>query len=151
MKISARTAWLMAIVGLLAANVLATSLLLFEAHHGASAVIPNYYDRAIKYDETLDQMQVDRDLGWHLAVSAVGGLVTVTVLDREGHAVNDAIVQVTGYARAYADQILDTVLAPHGAGVYAAPLLQHAGVHDLTVAVRRSAQVFVQHVVVEAR
>ena len=147
----ARTAWVSAIIGLLAANVGASGVLIFASHDGGSQVIPNYYERALEYDRTIDQETADRALGWRVGVAAAGGIVTVTVADRGGAPLSGAAVQVHGYPRTHADETVDASLVAHGAGVYVAPVLRRTGWHDLTVAVRRGTQVFVEHESVEAR
>jgi hypothetical protein len=39
---TARTRWVGFIIGLLVANIVATSVLIAMAHHGASQVLPSY-------------------------------------------------------------------------------------------------------------
>ena len=45
---TARTRWVGFIIGLLLANVLATSGLIAMAHHNASKVLPSYNEQPVK-------------------------------------------------------------------------------------------------------
>jgi nitrogen fixation protein FixH len=142
--------WICAIVGLLAANVLATGVLIAAAHDPshASQVIPAYYDRAVHYDEALDQAARNRALGWRVTVEVDRGALAIRALDRSGAALADARVHVTGYPRARADEVIDLELAA-GAGRWVLPGRHRRGMYDLTVAVVRDRDVFVQRAAVE--
>src|SRR5262245_8775514 len=111
---TARWKWLLAIAGLLAANVAAMVTLAVAAHHGGAQIIPDYYARATHYDDELDRSSRSRDLGWRVELAArcaAGGAIDATVVDAAGAPITDAAVQLTGYQRAHAGEMVDVVLA----------------------------------------
>ncbi len=143
--------WTIAILGLLAGNVIAMVVLMAVAHSGASEVIPNYYDRAAHYDNEIDDAARSRTLGWHADVSLEGAVIAVVVRDRAGLAVDGASVRVTGYSRAHG-QPIDAALVLVSDGAYRAVLRSPAvGVHDLTVVIERAGSRFTSPFSIEAR
>ena len=126
---SAGMKWILAIVGLLTANLVAMAILIGAAHAGGSRVLPQYYERAIHYDDAIDQAAKNRALGWRASARFVGREPIVTVVDREGAPIRDVSVVAT----------------PRAAGVHP------AGIYDLTVTAVRGGERFVEHVVAEAR
>jgi nitrogen fixation protein FixH len=149
---SAATKWTIAIVGLLAGNLIAMVVLMTVARSGASEVIPNYYDRGANYDREIDAAARSRDLGWSAEVTLVGSTLAVHVRDRAGFPVDAARVQVTGYPRAHAAEVFDAALAAGESGMYRAALPGPAiGVHDVTVVIERAGSRFTTTAAVEAR
>jgi nitrogen fixation protein FixH len=129
------TRWILAIVGLLAANVIAQGVLIAASHSGASQVIPSYYDKAVHYDDQIDQARRNTELGWPVVATADHGTIAIT------GAPAGATVSVTGYPRAHADR----PFALTGARV-ASPA---HGWLDLTITVDRNGDHFVQHQALE--
>ena len=146
-----RLSWICAIVGLLAANMVAMIILAVVANDGATQVIPAYYDKAAHYDDEMARSRASRALGWRAEVAMIGGALDVTVSDAAGQAIDGAEVRITGYQRAHASDPLDVVLTTVGAGRYHAVVREHRGWHDLTVVADRGGAHYTQHVVVEAR
>lgn len=143
--------WLLAIGGLLAANVVAMVILAVVANNGGTQVIPAYYDKAVHYDDEIDRASASRALGWHAEVAIAAGSIDVTVSDATGHAVEGAQVRVTGYQRAHAGEPVDVQLATVGGGHYRAGVHERLGWHDLTVVADRGGAHYLQRVAVEAR
>lgn len=133
---SAKTAWILAIVGLLGGNMIAMVVLITASHDGGSQVIPGYYDKAVHYDDAIDQAARDDRLGWPVRASVAGELIVIT------GAPAGSEVRITGYPRAHANR----TFALSGAQV---PLPVH-GVLDLTITVDRGADHFVRHQALEA-
>lgn len=149
---SAATRWTIAIVSLLAGNVIAMLVLMGVAHSGGSEVIPNYYDRAVQYDTEIDDATSSLALAWSADVSLGRSMIEVQVRDRAGLPLDGARVRVTGYSRGHGDRHIDAVLALVGNGVYRAALRMPAvGVHDLKVVVERAGDRFTTPVSLEAR
>src|SRR5262245_17251709 len=115
---TARWKWLLAIAGLLAANVVAMVTLAVAAHHGGAQVIPDYYAQAPHYDDDLDRSSRSRALGWRVELAAAGRAIDATVVDAAGAPITDAVVQLTGYQRAHAGETVDIALAATSAGHY---------------------------------
>ena len=133
---SASTKWIAAIVGLLAANVLAMSILIAASHRGSSQVIAAYDDKAEHYDDEIEQAKHNAQLGWPVVASADRGVLTVS------GAPAGAVVHVTGYPRAHADRVF-SFTGP------SAPLPAH-GILDVTIVVDRGSDHFAQKQVVDA-
>jgi len=137
--------WILGIVGLLAANVIAMVILAVTANSGRAQVIPSYYDQALKYDDVLDEAARSAKLGWHVDAVIEHGVVTVTVRDAAGAPIRDANVRVRGYLRTHADAPFDLqgdkVALPTAA----------AGWYDLVVVVERGGDRHTRKLSVEAR
>lgn len=149
---NAATKWILAIVGLLVANLAAMVVLATAANRGHAQVIPAYYETAARFDETLDERARSRALGWTAEAALRGPTVDVVVRDARGASLDGARVRVRGYQRAHAAARFDVALSPVGDGTYRGALpAAHAGVHDVTVVVERGGARFTRELVVEAR
>ena len=148
---NAATKWILAIVGLLAGNILAMVILATSAHGRDAQIIPDYYARAATYDQQMADSARSRALGWTADARLVAGNVEVSVRDAGGRALDAAKVRVAGYQRAHLAQGFDLPLAPIGGGTYRAPVTSGQGVHDLTIIVERDGTRFVETAVVEAK
>lgn len=123
------TRWIVAIVGLLTANLLAMGVLMGAAQSGHSQVIPDYYEKAVHYDDAIDQAARNRALGWRVTPRWAGELVA-DVVDRDGAPLVGAIVTIEKRARTPGQQ---------------------RGIYDLTITVTRGRDVFVEAIAAEAR
>jgi len=148
---SAKLRWVIAIVGLLGVNVVATVVLAVAANDGETQIIPAYYEKAAHYDDMIDQARTNRALGWHAAVAFARDSVDVVVSDAHGAALDGAHVMVVGYQRAHAARELAIDLAAVGGGRYHAATHQMTGMHDLTIDVVRDGAHFTQRAAVEVR
>ena len=126
---SAGTRWIAAIVGLLAANLVAMGVLMGAAQSGRSQVIPDYYAKAVHYDDALDQAAKNRSLGWRVTPRWAGEFVA-DVVDRAGAPLVGATVTIEKRGRT--------------AG-------QRRGIYDLTITVTRGRDVFVETIAADAR
>jgi nitrogen fixation protein FixH len=159
--VTPKLTWTLAIVGLLAGNVVAMVVLAVVANNGGTQVIPAYYDKAAHFDDEIDRARASRILGWHAEVAMVAGgdaglhfSIDVTLSDADGKAVDGAQVRITGYQRAHASDALDLALATSGGGHYRGGVPERnerRGWHDLIVVADRGGAHYTQHVVVEAR
>jgi len=143
--------WILAIVGLLAANVIAMVALAVAANNGSNQVIPDYYAKAAHYDDEMSRAATSQALGWHVAVSIAHGAIDVAVSDAAGKPIEGAEVRVAGYQRAHAGDAIDQALASGGGGHYRAASPARTGRYDLTASVTSGGARYTQHVVVEAR
>jgi hypothetical protein len=126
---SSATRWIVAIVGLLTANLLAMAILIGAAQAGRSRVIPDYYRRATHHDDAIAQAATNRALGWRVTARWDDG-IAVEVADRDGTPLRDARVHVTSQART--DR-------------------QVGGIHDVTIVVEKGGARYVEHTTVDAR
>jgi nitrogen fixation protein FixH len=144
--------WVVAIVGLLAVNVIATIILATVANNGGTQVIPGYYDRAVHYDDAIAQAAHARALGWQVTTTANAGVLEVDVRDAKGTPVTDAHVSLTGYARAHASHTIAVELASSGQGRYlSATGATGTGWHDFALVIARGSDRLDRRVSIEAR
>lgn len=148
---TARWRWLLAIAGLLGANVVAMAILAVVASHGGAQVIPDYYARAAHYDDELASSSRSQALGWRVGVSVAGHAIDATVVDAAGTPIDGATVRITGYHRAHASDVVDIVLAATAAGHYRGTMPERRGWYDLVARVDARGARYTRRVVVEAR
>lgn len=149
---SAATKWIIAIVGLLAGNIVAMIILATIASATTPGIVPDYYERAAHYDDVLDEATRSRALGWSIEVTIASGALEVAVRDANASPLDGASVRVSGYPRARATRWFDVMLVATGHGAYRAVLpTASASVHDLTVVVEHDGRRFAAQVTVEAR
>lgn len=127
---SAGTRWILAIVGLLVGNLVAMGVLMGAARLDAPKIIPEYYDKAVHYDDAIDQAAKNRLLGWRATPRWEGKDFVADVTDRDGQPLAGASVTIDKQSR-----------VEH----------QHRGIYDLTITVRRGGDVFVETATAEAR
>jgi nitrogen fixation protein FixH len=146
---SAGTKWVLAIFGLLTANVLAMVVLVASSGARGAQVIPDYYDRAAHFDRTLDEGTRSRALGWHVATSFAvdhgSRTIAISVVDAAGKPLDGAHVVVQGYQRAYASDTFELELVRISAGRYGGLAQVRAGRSDVAITVDRGGEVFVDH------
>ena len=142
--------WLLAIVGLLVANMVAMVVLVVSAHgDGGAQVIPDYYARAVHHDLTLASAARSTALGWQVAATLERGAIVVEARDAAGAPLVGR-VRVTGYPRAHAARTFEVALEPTGPGIYRAARTNDRGWHDLTISIDTASARDRQHVATEA-
>jgi nitrogen fixation protein FixH len=148
--VTAGRKWVVAIVGLLSANVIATVFLAVAATHGGSEIIPDYYESGVHYDTAIDRAAASRALGWRASAHVRDGQLVISIRDAQGAPVAGARVGVTGYQRAFAADRLAVALVAAG-DAYRGAFPARAGVQDLTITVERDRDRFEQAIAVVAR
>lgn len=143
--------WIIAIVGLLAANMTAMIILAVVANVGHSEVIPDYYARASHYDDAMAQARTNVALGWAISSTIVGGELEVVIVDRAGAPIAHAAVRTETYPRARAAQRRTTTLVDMGGGHYRAAIDADPGIHDVAITVDARAAHYATEAVVVAR
>jgi nitrogen fixation protein FixH len=144
------TYWPFVIVALLVGGAGANIGLMVVATRDASfAVEPDYYRKALHWDEMMAQEARNQALGWTAAVAferlARPGEVEVTarVNDRGGRPVEGARVAIETFHSARASHVLTATLAPGAAGQYsAALLLDRPGLWEVRLRVERGDETF---------
>lgn len=140
--------WPAAIIGLLLLNITIVGITVYLATTDPSvAVEPDYYEKAVKWDQSAAQAQVNRKLGWTIRVTISKGpspqTLTVAVSDPAGNPVQDAQVEVVAFhnARSGDRQTIRPEVA--GSGAYAAPISADLpGAWHFRVQVRRGSDTF---------
>ncbi|RMG12758.1 MAG: hypothetical protein D6731_13340 [Planctomycetota bacterium] len=139
--------WTLAIVSLLGFGVFVHGVLLAYALSDPSAVAePDYYAKALAWDEHLRQEAQNRALGWRLEVSATprpsGQRLFVRLLDRDGRPLAGAKVHVLAFHKARRAESIEVEL-PEVSGGYAAELpARRPGLWELRFACQHGGQRF---------
>lgn len=144
--------WTGAVVGLLGLCIAAqVTLLVFAISEPSAAAEPDYYRKAVHWDEHRAQLAQNEALGWRLTV-APGELLPdqrrelrVALVDRAGHPLTGAQVRVHGFHKARRAQVLRATFsaAPRGGYVAALPL-RRTGLYELRFEVTRGGERFTQ-------
>lgn len=148
---TARWKWLLAIVGLLAANTVAMLTLAVAANRDGAQVIPDYYARATHYDDELDRASRSRALGWRVDLAVAGDAIDATLADASGAPINGARVRITGYHRAHAAETVDIPLVATSPGHYRGAMPKRRGRYDLVTRIDARNAHYTSQVVLEAR
>jgi nitrogen fixation protein FixH len=146
--------WPWIIVALLCGNAGAVALLIGyssagESHH----VVPDYYQKAVAWDQTMAQERANLELGWSVELAAGGAPgeaveLTLTVRDRAGTPVEGAAIEIGGFHRAHAALVLRAPAIDRGGGRYIARLpIGRAGLWQLELTATRGPEVFTRTVV----
>jgi nitrogen fixation protein FixH len=145
----ANRAWLFAIGGLLAVNVIAVTTMAVVANAGGAQIIPDYDVKASRFDAELTRDAANRRLGWRAAISIAGDSIEARVIDADGRPIEGARVEVAGYQRAHAAAPFDTVLAATG-DAYRGTIHGRRGWYDVQVSVDARGAHFTQQLAIEA-
>ncbi|MCA9664611.1 MAG: FixH family protein [Myxococcales bacterium] len=126
--------WVAIIVLMLVGHVVAVTVLIVSSSGDPShQVIPDYYKKAVRWDQHMAQQRRNAELGWSLDVSMkrlaarggerVGAVeVAVALRDRLGRALRGADVKLRVFHKARAGRMLRASLAEGAAGHYSAKL-----------------------------
>lgn len=141
--------WPRLIIGLLSLHVAGmVSAVILAASDGPPAVEPRFYEKAIAWNETAAQREINRSLGWTAIWSAhVGpaGSTTLRVTDASGAPVNGATCRVEVFHRAHSRDRVTSDLEFVADGVYRLPVaLVNIGDHELRLSVRKGGDLFTQ-------
>lgn len=143
--------WPVIIVGLLVAGVGGNIALMLVAHSNASfAVEPDYYQKALDWDQHRAQAATNRNLGWRIELSvdrdgAAPGhaLLVAHLLDSEGTPLEGARIGVKTLHLARAADVQELALTEGPAGEYSAPMRLHRpGLWEFRLVVERGEQTF---------
>jgi nitrogen fixation protein FixH len=122
--------WPLLISGLIGFHILSVVTMVVVATHDRSfAVEPNFYQKGLHYEQTIDQRRENARLGWTIKL-AVGPPesgtyqrnVTCRLTDREGKPLDGTKIDVIAFAHLCASKIKSCVLLPQDFGEYAGTL-----------------------------
>jgi len=122
--------WPGIIVGMLLTHTLVMLIFVMVATGDPShAVIPDYHEKAIAWDDHQAQLAHNEKLGWacEITTDATADILgqrtlTATLTDANGQPITDAKVRLQSYHHARANQVLDEPLEQDKPGVYSALL-----------------------------
>lgn len=144
--------WPAFIIGLLSMGVIFNVVLVVVANNDPSfAVEPDYYKKALAWDQTMAQEQQNMALGWEAKVTtspaaAEGQMeVVARIAARDGAAVIPDEVTVEAFHNARANAVLTATLARRDDGSYGAEMpMRRPGMWEFRLAVRLGDEHFTQ-------
>ncbi|USN99953.1 MAG: FixH family protein [Phycisphaeraceae bacterium] len=109
--------WPLIVVGLLGLNIAVCAITVVYAVSTPEGVEPDYYTRALGWDEDRATFADPDTLGWTVKASAAGGAISVIVIDLDGKPVE--VTSATGvcFHEAHADQRLPLTFDCPGGGL----------------------------------
>jgi len=152
--------WPMIVVGLLFLNITITGALVAYANTDSSyAVEPEFYQKALAWDQTQAQMGQNARLSWVAAGDVsprqdAAGLRSLHLLlrDRDARPITGATVRIEAFHQARSGQRLRTELKDAGDGSYLASLpLSRPGLWEVRLIARHAAGTFTRKLTIEVR
>lgn len=108
------------------------------------AVVPDYYRKAVGWDEHKAQLAASSALGWQVEVAAARDVeatgereLTLVLHDSDGKPITGALINVSMYHHARAQHVVEAVLLPTGEpGRYTArPVMHRKGLWDISLTI----------------
>lgn len=132
--------WGSLVIGLLGTQVLiGVGSIIIATGDPSAAVVPDYYQKALNWDEERASQAASDALGWQTEITVSDGVdrtgrrtLLVRLLDRGGQAVEDATVSARLYHHARAAQSQTVQFRDRGNGYYTAvPAMGRAGLWQM--------------------
>lgn len=149
MKIRPGVFWPAVIAGALALHVIAMTVMVYIATSNDSyAVEPDYYAKALAWDERRAQEHHNAELGWRLdfvvepAAPGADPVLRTTLVDADGVPVTGARVAVEAFANVRRDDVLTATLSPTPDGYEIAMPMHGNGRWEFRFEVTRDQDVF---------
>lgn len=139
--------WIGIVVGLLVANAIAVGVLIAKSGDPADRIVPDYYRRAVAWDDTVAALRASDELGWSAEAQLVAlrpgaARVEIALARDTGAPLTGASVEVEVRHRSRATGTTVT-LTERSPGHYDADVaLDSHGLHDLGVRARHGADHF---------
>lgn len=137
------------VFALLGTNVCIVGATVYLANSDRSfAVVPDYYQKALAWNQTASQRDRNRLLAWSVDVAVGapgvrGRTVSARVADRDGKAIERGKVELIAFHDARAGEQFSATLTENSPGVYGASMpLERAGSWEFRVRVVRGPDVF---------
>lgn len=134
-----RWAWIVAAM-LVTHTTLMITIATIAVDDPSFTTVPDYYERALAWDELRERRQESDRLGWEvdIAPSALGDRLVVTLLDRDGVPVVGASGDLSLYHHAGARDVRTVELVERGDGVYFATVdVSRVGAWQVTLVAQR--------------
>ncbi len=136
--------WIGVVIMLLVGNAAAMAGMILTAGDPTPRVVPDYYRKAVTWDDTAAARDASRALGWSALPSVIEGQAVVVLHDAAGAPLTGAAVEVSLRHRSRADHLQRLVLAETAPGRYqGAVSLAQRGVHEVEVRAQRGDAHFV--------
>lgn len=134
-------------VGLLGILV-SVQVVLFRLSSGDAsfAIEPEYYQKAVTWDERMRERRVSERLGWQAQATITRGdspMLRVTLVDARGKPVENAALAVDAFPNARAGEVQQLALRHTTAGIYESALrLIHPGEWEVRLVARTPADTY---------
>ena len=119
--------WGAIIVGILGTSFTTGMVMLYvSATDPSFAVEPDYYNRALNWDEHAEQRRTNAELDWRIELQDQPGstagmrALTATLTNRDGNPIEDATVGVIAFHNARSANRFEFPMTPAGGGVFSA-------------------------------
>jgi nitrogen fixation protein FixH len=141
------------ITGLIGIHIVSVVTMVIVATHDRSfAVEPDFYQKGLHYEQTLDQRRENSRLGWTAKVEVSRPLsgsnarsVVCRLSDRDGQPLNDAKIDMVAFAHLRASRAQSCVLFPQDSGRYVVSLaFDDPGIWEFRLVVTRGKDTFTQ-------
>ncbi|MCU0303707.1 MAG: FixH family protein [Thermoanaerobaculales bacterium] len=149
MKIKPGVLWPAVIAGALALHVLVMAAMVWVATTNDSyAVEPDYYAKALAWDERRAQERRNAELGWRLEFTVVPAaegadpVLRATLVDDAGVPVTGARIAAEAFSNVRRDEVLTAILGPSREGYEAAIPMHGNGRWELRFEVTRDQDVY---------
>lgn len=143
--------WIAGVISILVGGVLAMVFFIVMAQRAnAGRVVPDYYQRAVRYDDDIAAADASRALGWSATAELTTSSLRICLRDRAAAPVTATVAAVVTH-RAHPDrpQPAELTLGTDGCGT--APLTLMLGVHDVALDAHAGAARFVAQAVREVQ
>ncbi len=146
--------WPLLIVMLIGLNSSIVAITIYFASSDRTVAIePEYYAKALKFDDTIRQREASNALGW-TATSAIraaegsrGMALEIAIVDRDGRPVADAKVSAVAFASVRSGERQCIALCPSSSstGMYTGRIrIARAGIWHLSITAKRLDDTFLQ-------
>lgn len=138
--------WPLMVVGLIGGNMTLVGVTVYFATNDPSAAVePDYYRKAVAWDDKARERSESERLGWSIDVRLRGGeQVEFTINDRDGRPVSGAVLGGLAFAEARASQRIPLVASEGDAGRYIASVkFSRAGLWRFEIEATRGTERFI--------
>lgn len=149
MKIKPGALWPAVIAGALGLHVVGSLVMVYFATSNESyAVEPDYYQKALAWDDRRAQDRHNTELGWTLEFAVVpvpagqDPIMRVELTTLDGEPITNASISVEAFANARRDDVLTTGLIESDSGYQTAMAMRRNGLWEFRFTVTRGDELF---------
>lgn len=145
--------WPALIIAMLGGQAILMLVMVYMATSDPSfAVEPDYYQKALHWDDMAARQRVSNQLGWSVAIAVSDQAdlykvrrLTCLLTDRNGEPIDGAEIEMLAFSHAQGSQRIHSVLEPAGAGRYHTDMrVVRPGLWEFRIAARHGDQQFIQ-------
>lgn len=119
-----KSRWPFIIVGMLVVHIMLMAVAVVMSTRHRPAIVPNYYQQALKWDQAQAQRRASEELGWKVTfepstiISPLGQRdISIRIVDRDNQPVADAYIEIAYFHHAHADETLTSTMRTDARGV----------------------------------